>query len=302
MNNWNCIPILLLFVFVLSLYLYLRKAYAIRKVCDMTVQDKLLRINQAVAPFGFEYKLSQDIFTSRIDAWQKECGYCSLYDQNAPFFHMIFDCEPIYFDYDNATWLVEFWKGQYGITVGCEIGIYKADRIIPENERKKTLFHSVPETMLPVFSITFLKNAFPISRMCAAHWWLTSFSPGHYTEPENLTMKIAVTFSSEAMCKAFLSGLKEAGYRSPNLYISGSSVAFTFSGPHSPQPFLRRSLYGRWIQKKNRLLVRLFLQATKPFCFTTDRLLLLYEYLPFLFRHLLKLRRVGKSRRTRHEY
>lgn len=302
MNYWNFIPVLLLPVFVLSLYFYLRKAYAIRKVNNMTVQDKLLRINQAISPFGFEYKLSQDIFTSRIDAWQKDCGYCSFYDQNAPFFHMIFDCEPIYFHYNNVTWLVELWKGQYGFTVGCEIGIYKADRIILKDERKKTLFHSVPEAELPIFSVTFLKNSFPISRMCAKHWWLTSFSPGHYTEPENLTMKIAITFPSESMCKAFLLGLKEIGYHSPNLYVSGDSAVFTFSEPHSSQPLLRRSWYSKWVQQKNRLLLCLFRQITKPFCFTTDRLLLLYEYLPFLFRHLLKLRRIGKKRRARHEY
>ena len=37
---------------------------------------------------------------------------------------MIIDCEPIYFRYKGKKWLIEFWKGQYGMTTGGEVGIY----------------------------------------------------------------------------------------------------------------------------------------------------------------------------------
>lgn len=301
MNQWTYIILLftVLLIFFLSLYLYIRRAYAIRKVCSMTVQDKLSRINQITVPFGFEYRISQDIFTSRIDAWQKDCGYCSLYDSHAPFFHMIFDCEPVYFDYDGVTWLIEFWKGQYGITTGCEIGIYKADRLISKKERSKTLFQSVSEEYMPVFSVTLLKDSLPVSRMTEKHWWLTSFCVGQYASPELLTMKIAVIFSTGEMCRSFLSGLKEAGYPSSEIYVNDNAVAFTFGEPHAVQPFLLRTWYRRWILFKNKILLRLYLTSSKPFHFTIDRLLLLYEYLPLLFRHFLKLRRTGKNRRQK---
>ena len=39
---------------------------------------------------------------------------------------MIIDCEPINFEYNGKKWLIEFWKGQYDLTTGCEIGVYKA--------------------------------------------------------------------------------------------------------------------------------------------------------------------------------
>ena len=45
----------------------------------------------------------------------------------APRFQMVTQFEPIYFDYDGKTWLIEFWKGQYGINTGAEIGIYHTD-------------------------------------------------------------------------------------------------------------------------------------------------------------------------------
>ena len=30
----------------------------------------------------------------------------------------VFMCLPVYFDYGGKTWLMEFWKGGYGITAG----------------------------------------------------------------------------------------------------------------------------------------------------------------------------------------
>lgn len=41
---------------------------------------------------------------------------------------MKIDCEPIYFQYDGRRWLIEFWKGQYGITTGAEVGVYVTDK------------------------------------------------------------------------------------------------------------------------------------------------------------------------------
>lgn len=292
---------ILLLLFLACLFLYVRKLLAVRKVCAMSVEDKLARINQISVPSGFHYKLSQDVFTSEIDAWQKDCGYCAFYDSTAPLFNMIFDCEPVYFNYNGATWLVEFWKGQYGITTGCEIGCYKAGRILTEDERKSTLFQTVSGEEMPVFFITLLKDGLPVSRLCERHWWLTSFGVGKYTEPENLAMKITIVFPSAEMCKAFVHGLRAAGYHYTDFYLSGEACAFTFGTPHSLQPFLRRSFYSRWVQLKNRALLSLFLRLTRPFRFTLDRLILLYEYLPLLSRHILKLRRMKKKRRRKHE-
>ena len=296
MNRWIYVMIAAVILLALFLYFYVRKAYAIQKVCAMPLQDKLDRIDQIDSPFGFRYKLAQDLFTSETDAWQKECGYCSSYDQYAPFFHMIFDCEPVYFDYQDKTWLIELWKGQYGITAGCEIGIYHADRLIPKNERKRTLFGSVSPEEMPVFSVTLLKDNSPLTRQCERHWWLTGFCIGRYIPPESLAMKTAIVFSSQEMCQSFLHGLEEAGYSSREIYVNGSAVSFTFSEPRFAQPRLRQTWYGKWVLFKNRMLLHLYVKITEPFYFTADRLLLLYEYLPLLFRYILKIRRYKKRK------
>lgn len=297
MNLW--ISIIILILILPPLFLYIRKTYSVRKIRRMSVPERLERLDQIASPFGFKYNLKQDIFTSRFDAWQRDYGYGSIYDKYAPLFHMILDCEPIYFNYEGATWLLELWKGQYGITAGCEIGIYKADRIVPKEERSGTIFHSVPKEQLPVFSFSLLQGLLPICRLCQKHWWLTCFCIGRYTDPELLAMKVSITFPGEEMCRAFLGGMLEAGYRCEDIYVAEQAVFFTFDTPHSAQPRLGKGLHRLWVQFQNRLLICLFLHVTKPFCFSLDRLLLLYEYLPFLFRHMLKLRRIGKKRRGR---
>lgn len=289
------INILFLCLLLYFSFLYIRKSHAICKVRRLSISEKLERLNQIIAPFGFEYYLSQDIFTSRTDAWQKDYGYGRIYDRYVPFFHIIFDCEPVYFDYEGATWLLEFWKGQYGITTGAEIGIYKADGIVPRERRRSTLFQAAPSDRLPVFSFTLLRNNLPVCRRCQTHWWLTAFLPGVCSEPEMLTMKISITFPTETMCNAFLKGLIHTGYDCADIYVSGSSVFFTFSAPHDAHPDFWQRCHRHFVQYKNRFLIWIFYKCTRPFCHTLDRLLLLYEYLPFLFRHLLKVRRMGRK-------
>mgnify|MGYP000621142798 CR=1 FL=1 len=57
-----------------------------------------------------------------------------------------------YFDYQGKTWLLEFWKGQYGINTGAEIGIYRADTLLSPAQRPYTLFHTVPDENCPYLS------------------------------------------------------------------------------------------------------------------------------------------------------
>lgn len=81
-------------------------------------------LNNMLKTYGYSYDVKQDIFISNHDAWQRAMGYTRIFDEAAAPMSMIIDCEPIYFEYDNKRWLIEFWKGQYGMTTGCEIGVY----------------------------------------------------------------------------------------------------------------------------------------------------------------------------------
>ena len=62
----------------------------------MCMDEKCRLLKDLIEPFGYSYVLPQDIFTSRIDAWQRQFGYCRLYDEAAPHVNMILDCLPVY--------------------------------------------------------------------------------------------------------------------------------------------------------------------------------------------------------------
>src|SRR5687768_9047714 len=81
----------------------------------------------AVSAAGFLYDPGQDIIYSKLDAWQQHVGFCELYDDLAPVsISSVIDAEPIYFTYGGKEWMIELWKGQYGIETGAEIGVYNA--------------------------------------------------------------------------------------------------------------------------------------------------------------------------------
>ena len=283
-------PCILALLILCALLMAWRKRSICKKLCCMTIPEKLCRLNELIRPLGFEYLLSQDIFTSCSDAWQREFGYCRLYDSHAALFGMVIDCEPIYFDYEGCTWMIELWKGQYGINTGAEIGIYKADSLIPRNQRTSTLFHTVPDDDLPFFEYTLYHDSSLLCRIARQHWWLTGFRMGRYSEPEDLLMKASVTFPSCEMQLAFVKGLIDCGYSPKEICICNQEVTFDFSCPHTRQPRSSHSLRAAYSQWKNRIFLKLYLHMTRHYCLTVDKLLYLYEYLPFAFRRMIRIR------------
>ena len=117
------ISIIVLIAIVCLIVFHWRKKKIICKICCMSDMHKCRLLNELVEPLGYNYYSKQDIFSSRLDAWQKDFGYGAIYDRGAPYFNMVFDSYPVYFDHDGKTWLIEFWKGQYGINTGSEVGI-----------------------------------------------------------------------------------------------------------------------------------------------------------------------------------
>ena len=165
-----------IFLFLCILFFpfnYCRKKKIIHRICAMNTCEKIEKLNEILEPFGFSYESSQEIITSRQDAWQRQFGYCSLYDKTAPKFGMVFHCEPIYFSYQERTWMIEFWKGQYGINLGCEVGIYCSDTILSPEQYEHTLFHSVPDSQMLPISLSLYHKGSLLFHTSHKHWWLT---------------------------------------------------------------------------------------------------------------------------------
>lgn len=275
----------------------------IRRICDMSSCEKYCKLNELIHPWGFAYLPSQDILTSGLDAWQREFGYHALFDRTAPHFNMVFDCEPIYFDYQGRTWLIEFWKGQYGINTGGEIGVYYADSVVSPERYADTYFHSADDRHLIPLSMELYEHGRLLFAVRQCHWWLTGFCMGKYSEPKNLKMKISVTCPDEEMLCSLLKGLLRAGYEMNELEVCGLTVNLVFSVPRGRQLAGMgwcRTFLLRWTKRisqwKNRFFCRLYLRLTRPFTCTLNRLLYLYLMVPFAFRRMLCFKKNKKQK------
>lgn len=163
--------ILLIFAFLLIFILgTCRRRQAVKKVCSMTAMEKCVLLNSLIKPFGYCYDEIQDIISSHKDAWQRKAGYTSLFDRYAPFWGMVFDYLPVYFPYQDRTWLIEFWKGQYGINTGGEIGVYCADRLLSEKEFPAAHFQAADNKAILSLSFCLMKGNAP--------WHLSPGKPG----------------------------------------------------------------------------------------------------------------------------
>ena len=70
------LPCILFLLIICSFLMIWRRKCITRKICCMPIPEKLKKLNELTHPFGFEYLLSQDIFTSCQDSWQRDLGYC----------------------------------------------------------------------------------------------------------------------------------------------------------------------------------------------------------------------------------
>lgn len=271
-----------------------RKRHIIRKICCMSDAEKCCLLNELAQPFGFEYLPDQDIFTSTYDSWQKEFGYCAAFDDAAVHFNMVFDCEPVYFDYNDRTWLIEFWKGQYGINTGAEIGIYHTDTIVSPENYKTTMFDSISDHEMLPCSFTLYEKTGDYIRISDTHWWLTAFLTGHFSNPADLYMENSITFPNMEMLSAFIEGMYHAGYSPKDFQLHGLRICFTFCEPHQEEHSFYTRFWSCFSQWKNRIFCKIYIWATRPFCNTEDRILYLYYYLPFAFRKTLRLHRFHK--------
>lgn len=293
-----CVFIFLMIVILITSCME-KRATASARVKGMDAEDKERLLNALLRQFGYFYYEGQDLVLTRVDAWQRKFGYEALYDSVAPFGNMIFQCFPIYFDYAGKTWLLEIWKGQYGITSGCEMGLYHADRIIEPKEYGRTHFESASDEEMQDMTIILEGCHMEGFAFRKKHWWLAGFRVGEYHAPKQLCAVYQIRFCDPCMLRAAVKGLEKAGYPAEQYYMLRNTLVIR---QHEENAF-KRKLFGRiyaWIVlRKNSCLVKLFRCYTAPFKSAGDRLLFLYFRFPFLFRKIFGGRKHGVSKKTR---
>lgn len=288
--------VLLLLAIIAAIIFHFRKKSIIKKVNALTPLEKNELLNNLAKPVGYRYDFSQDIFIARLDATQKNFGYTTLYDLSAPFFNMIFDYETIYFNYGARTWLVEMWKGQYGINSGCELGVYNTDRVLTPDQYNLTLFKAVDSKDMPNISLKLNRHRkkgqceySKLGRVRQKHWWLTIFKMGSFIKPKELFVNTSITFKDYSMLYSFVDSFRKTLPDTP-YKVSGLTIYFTFDNSHR-----KYSLFKRIVRSIALFFCRVYCKwfnfITRPFAKSGDKILYLYYYLPFAIRRLFRVKR-----------
>lgn len=204
---------------------------------------------------GFIYDSKNDLFYSTKDAWQRDFGYGYIYDVSAPLVRIIVDTEPVRFKYKNKNWLIVFWKGQYGITTGGEIGIYVTD---DKFVNKRTIYGPVRCNEMLNMSFKLYKKDQTIIKINAIHWWLAAFKLGMFSKPGELSMDVKLTFPNYEMLDEFLKAFKKVGYREKDFEVNGNTFHFVYKKPHSRQVHTRTLITEYFTQRKNKKNVKLY--------------------------------------------
>lgn len=241
-------------------------------------------LNADLEETGFAYELKGDYFYSLMDCWQRKVGYCHLYDEAAPLFNMIMDCEPVTFSYAGKRWLIELWKGQYGITTGAEIGIYHTEQNdIDSDKFKGTFYENISDNERMKMSFVLRRNKKVILKRNSVHWWLTGFKLGMFSETSQLTMDAKITFPDRGMRNAFVESLTKLGYHRKEYSVSRNTVSIHYTTPHFPQTESRSKIREALVQKTNRNNCRLYEFTTGKYSDTLDKLEYLKAMAPELY-------------------
>ncbi len=164
---------------------------------------------------GYLYDPAEKCFYTASDPWQRAMAYTLIYDVASPFVWINFDTVRLKFDYAGENWMIQVWKGQYGMLFyGAEIGVYTKPV-----ERNFGIYDCADDEHLLKMSMDFYeyetgflkKPAWEkkFSRPYGDYWWCTGFLPGNKLgEFENLRLTARITMKDYDMLEAFTGALR----------------------------------------------------------------------------------------------
>ena len=181
---------------------------------------------------GYLYDANENCFYTASDPWQRVVGYNELFDIFSGFAFIDFDTIRFKFDYKKENWLIQVWKGQYGLLFyGAEIGVYNkpADRKIAhydavEDDERLKISMDFYEYEKKLFKKAEWNKKF--SRPYDYYWWCTGFIPGNRDDEfEKLRVDARITAKDYDMLSGITKAMEKEGiaYR-----VKGLDIMFTY--------------------------------------------------------------------------
>ncbi len=178
--------------------------------------------------FGYLYDPKGKYFFTADDPWQRNVGYNSIFDSTSNIALIDFDTVRLRFPYKDKDWMIQVWKGQYGlIFYGAELGVYTKPK-----DRKLMHYDCASDSEMLRMSMVFNEKRGGVwqqrfTRPYGYYWWCTGFLPGNKLgDYSGISLDIRITAKDYDM----LAGIKSA-LESNNLSYtaSGLNVYFTFN-------------------------------------------------------------------------
>ncbi len=215
---------------------------------NVTKRNNFLRdLLEEKQVLSYQYSYVDDYYyTNDKDAWQYDFGFGKIYDFVSPYILLEYDYIRIFFTYEGKDWMLQMWKGQYGLVFyGGEIGIYNR----PHSEDgidAWTMFNCPAQEDWVQMEMTLWHEDMDgnwnreFTRPYDYYWWCTGFKNGHLRveEPaDELRLTGRITFKDEEMAQLVASGFEECGMVSSSTkdgialdgyYMNGKDIYFSW--------------------------------------------------------------------------
>ncbi len=191
--------------------------------------------------FGFKYSMTDQVFYTAEDAWQRNFGFEETYDNVSGAGAISYDTIRVKFNYNNKEWMMQYWKGQYGLVlIGAELGLYNRDI----GKTSSTYYDCVTDAEKLNMSVkvyrqdTSDQNKYNLlfQRSPTTTWWLTGFTPGTLSagsyvinpdETAKLKAEYTINFQTAEQANAFIGGLENTTTIDHNSPKRSRSIKFT---------------------------------------------------------------------------
>ncbi len=198
----------------------------------MTHIDTPEERNEMLALAGYEYDPVQDVYYTSLNPWQRSMGFTDIYDTAAPLTNMYYLTLKADFVYKNLLWRLQWWKGQYGILEGAELGVYTKS---PYDN--SGFYKCAEDDQLLTMTMDFYHSWADyqsgnrlFTRLEQEHWWLTGFKFG-MVNPKSCVVRATLYAYDDEMADGIEAALQNLTDNKNNLtgkgfvpYKSGSTA------------------------------------------------------------------------------
>ena len=167
-------------------------------------------LQEALTLAGYAYDEEQQVYYSTLNPWQRHFGFGDIYDEAAAYANMRYTTFKADFKYDGLLWRLQWWKGQYGILEGAEMGVYTKD---PNST--SDFYDCAEDDQLLEMSFEYYRTVSDYNqknmlfyREEQAHWWLTGFKVGYTAGSNKSVVKATLKAYDEDMADGIESGLQ----------------------------------------------------------------------------------------------